>query len=121
MKKVKILRLSLIGIFLAISLSHAFSGYSNYQGSLTVTRIVCDSDGSVCFGTSVKPANTNSCWGLYLQFNSTTTQGKQLLSTLLAAKANGGTIAIWYNGPATTITGNCAEYDLGYVIRIAFE
>jgi len=121
MNKASIVRLSFFGILLSISLSSAFTGFSYYQGGFSVGRIVCDNDGSVCFGTSSQPANTNTCWELYLQFNSSTNAGKQMLSTLLAAKANGSTISLWYNAPGTIKSGNCIEWELGTVVRISID
>lgn len=76
----------------------SFSNFANagYDGG-TVKRVYTTASGWTYFGLADKsPAGTCSNWGEHFKFDSTTPGGKNMFAIILAAKASGKTINVWY-------------------------
>lgn len=111
---------SILAAVALLSTSSAFAGY----GSGTVSTYTIDTVGWVTFGTAVPLANTCSYFGEQFRFDSTTTVGKNLLQTVLAAKATGLTLRVWYNDsttPGQTEAGSCTYTTMAVLTNIGLQ
>lgn len=104
--KISINVIAIILLFISIEVN------AGYVDGMDVLRLRVHSSGEVYFRTSTQPAGTCSNWGEYFKFDHTTAAGKSLLSTLLAAKASGTRVAVWYidsAAPGTDQTSGCSN------------
>jgi hypothetical protein len=94
--------------------------YGGFDAGFKVTRLSVQSDGYVFFGTDRAPYNTCNYWYFYLQFDSNSIAGKQMLATLLTSKATNTSIDLWYNYTTTpgAVDVDCA---ISTVTGIALE
>lgn len=90
--------------------------------SLTIGAVVAFGSGTVHF-TVVNPPNaTCAYWGNYFKFDANTAGGKNMYSTLLAAKTSGKPVNInWaFSGtPGSTEANGCSESTMAQVWAIA--
>lgn len=91
--------------------------------SLSITKLIVNSDGTVLFSTDAQPSNTCSYYGLFYTFNSNSLPGgKQMLSAILTAKVSNQKMNIWYNNatyPGTTETNGCLPGNLASVTGVS--
>jgi hypothetical protein len=83
-------------IFFACVLMAAQSTWAAYVDSVTVTRVHTRSDGLVFISVSNPPADTCRWYGEHFTFNVDSAAGRAMLSNLLAAKAAGKKVTLWY-------------------------
>ena len=94
-----------------------------WVGGMSVARLNVGS-GQSSFGTTSQPSDTCSYFGFYFRFDATTTDGKNMYATLLAAKLSGKTVAIWYTpspSRGTNETNGCAPGAIATVYQVALE
>lgn len=82
----------------AALLSSSFFASADYVHSITLDRVIVGAETQIVTYTSV--SNTCSYFGAKFKFDSTTPEGKSILSLVLLAKATGQPVSIWYT-PAT--------------------
>jgi len=97
--------------------SSALAEYSTGE----LGRIITMASGTVLFGMKVQPPNSCNNFTEQVRFDATTQAGKNLLSSLLAAKAANRTVNIWYTASTTPGTSypTCNEYTMAELTSIA--
>lgn len=98
---------------------------ASYVFGVTITRAyIAGEDGYVYFGTSTQPSGTCNYYTSYFRFDSTTPIGKNQFAMLLAAKASGKTIEVWYfvsTAPGTTEANGCTVNSMALVDSLGVD
>lgn len=106
----------LLPVALLTSLLPGYAMANSYTDRIP-ERITIHESGRVMFGTSRQPGNTCNNGSRYFRFDSSTEGGKAMLSTLLAAKATGSRVQIWY-APSTAPGTDCNTSSMAVVTSL---
>jgi len=118
MKTIKLNLAALAAVSIASS-----NATAAYPTGLTIARVRVH-QGAAYFGTTAQPGNTCSLWGEYFKFDSTTSDGKNYLATLLTAKAAGKLASVWYvnsTAPGTNQSNGCNESSVSILTGKALD
>ena len=114
--KIIVLAITMWAILFSQSVSAA-----TYQGQLKITTLRGVGQSIVWVRLDTQPAGTCSNWGEYMTFDSSTTNGKALLSGLMLAIAAGSTFDIWYidsTAPGSDQTTGCDQAAMAQLLSI---
>jgi hypothetical protein len=119
--KMKLCKKIALGIALVCLSQAALS--TSYSGNQKVTSIRNIGQKDVLVGFETQPPGTCSNWGEYVIFDSTTTEGKALLSALFITVSAGSLIDIWYTdstAPGTDQADGCGGSSMStlWMIRL---
>jgi hypothetical protein len=98
--------------FLLASVLWAVAGqsYAGWVGGAQIVEVNSGSDGYASISVASAPTGTCSNWGYHFRFDASTSGGKNMLASLLAAKLAATTVNIWYAdsaNPGTNQSNGC--------------
>lgn len=119
------MKFKLIAITTLILLSISKVCFAAYVANIEIGRIHTKSNGYVYFEIAgTPPADTCTWYRETFRFNGTSEAGKAMFSNLLASKASGSLIDIWYapsSTPGTNQSNGCLESTIATVYGIGQE
>ena len=89
-----------------------------------VKRVYTSSSGWTYVGLTTQPPDTCSSWGEHFKFDSSTASGKNMLSTLLAAKIAKHGIHVWYTSstaPGTDQYSGCSHNTISNLTSVGLQ
>ena len=117
----QIRRLSRIAI---LALAAPITAHADFKGDRTIGRIY--GADTIVFGVTNGTDSWNTCTNWYEQFrfDATTPGGQNMLSILMAAKASGGRVDVWFNrstAPGTNHTNGCTTAAMAEATQVSWK
>ena len=112
-------KLTIIIIVITLFISNIAS--AAYVSQMEIGRVHTKSNGYVYFHVTNPPTDTCEWYSEDFRFDVTTAAGQAMLSNLLASKASGAQVDIWYNPsstPGTNQSNGCLETTVAVVYGI---
>jgi hypothetical protein len=102
----------------------ASASTTNQVGSVAILYMFNEPDGTIFFAASPTPPATCNWWARQFIFDATTTVGKMMYATLLAAKLSGTQIHLWYqasSAPGTDQSNGCTPSTIAVATGIGLD
>jgi hypothetical protein len=102
----------------------ASQAHAGWVGGAQIAELNSSPDGYVAIGVTAAPSGTCSNWGFHFRFDASTSGGKNMLASLLAAKLAHNPVSIWFSesaNPGTNQSNGCNNSTMSVLQAVSVQ